>query len=59
MIATRRPRVTANRNMKGFALARFLAAAPEGVAKRLVRPPATLQAPVTPARSGSPVVLGG
>ena len=59
MTATRRPRVTANRNMKGFALARSLATAPEGAAKRLVRPPATLQAPVTPARSGSPVALGG
>ncbi len=27
MTATRRPRVTANRNMKGFAMARSLAAA--------------------------------
>ncbi len=59
MTATRCPRVTANRNMKGFALARSLATVPEGVAKRLIRPPATLRSPVTPARSGSPVALGG
>ena len=64
MTATRRPLVAGNWKMNGLAadglaLARSLAAAPEGVAELLVCPPATLLAPVASVLSGSRVALGG
>ena len=62
--ARRRPLVAGNWKMngltaEGLALARTVAAAPEGAAELLVCPPATLLAPVASALSGSPVALGG
>ncbi len=64
MNAARRPLVAGNWKMNGLAadglaLARALAAAPEGRAALLVCPPATLLAPVAAALSGSRVALGG
>ncbi len=62
--AARRPLVAGNWKMNGLAadglaLARSLAAAPEGAAALLVCPPATLLAAVAATLSGSPVALGG
>lgn len=64
MTATRRPLVAGNWKMNGLAadglaLARSLAAVPEGAAELLVCPPATLLAPVASVLSGSRIALGG
>ena len=63
MTVERRPLIAGNWKMNGLAadglaLARALAAAPEGAADLLVCPPATLLAPVASILSGSPVALG-
>ena len=63
-MTARRPLIAGNWKMNGLAadglaLARSLAAAPEGTAELLVCPPASLLAPVAAALSGSRVLLGG
>ncbi len=63
-MTARRPLIAGNWKMNGLAadglaLARLLAAAPEGAAELLVCPPATLLAPVAAALADSRVALGG